>query len=172
MSNLNIVMNSNSAPLKMSPKATLKSKEIGLGKNIEDIKNPKESQQFQDLNVLNRQKMQKMQKLTSTSDAISKNNLFDKITTMNKNKFDLSSDINNPIIYTGINLIKNNSVKSDRNHLKWSEIRTTEEIITFQEPSQELFSRAIAALLESRKIKVNKDAFNCIVSIAEDCMYF
>lgn len=50
----------------------------------------------------------------------------------------------------------------------WSELNTSEMTSTFQDPSQELFSRAIAALLDSRKINVTHSAFDHLILLAEE----
>lgn len=52
--------------------------------------------------------------------------------------------------------------------LQWSELSTTEMTSTFQDPSQELFSRAVAALLDSRKVSVTHSAFDHLIIIAEE----
>lgn len=51
---------------------------------------------------------------------------------------------------------------------KWSELNTAEMVNTFQDPSQELFSRGVAALLDSRKINTTHSAFDHLILIAEE----
>lgn len=51
---------------------------------------------------------------------------------------------------------------------QWNELGSAEMTTTFQDPSQELFSRAVAALLDSRKITVTHSVFDHLIFIAED----
>lgn len=50
----------------------------------------------------------------------------------------------------------------------WSELNSATMASTYQDPSQELFSRGVAALLDSRKINVTHSAFDHLILIAEE----
>lgn len=81
----------------------------------------------------------------------------------------------NQAIVAGVDLLneahRHNGGTHTRSSLRWSEAKEAHETTTYQDPPQELFSRAIAALLESRKIKVNREAFQFVVSLAEECKF-
>lgn len=60
-------------------------------------------------------------------------------------------------------------IRNITERLPWSKLHTAVIDPTLQDPFQELMSRAIAALLGSKNIKINTEAFYFIISLAEEC---